>query len=137
MVVLLQIPCNCEHKQKKSIPSRPTQTLITPLLVTSHCAPRRKDGRCVLAHTFCISRKGGTGGGGWGHLQGAVHTAAARLGCKRAIEWANSCPGCINRPRKRYSHLLGCLLLTGKAAWALSRYLPTKNPDCLLMSGHG
>ena len=42
-----------------------------------------------------MSRKGETGGGGWGHLQGAVHMAAARLGCKRAMvgtEWANSRP---------------------------------------------
>ena len=32
-------------------------------------------------HGFCISiRKGGTGGGGWCHLQGAVHMVAARLG---------------------------------------------------------
>ena len=28
---------------------------------------------------------GGTGGGGWGHPQGAVHMAAARLGCKRTV----------------------------------------------------
>ena len=32
---------------------------------------------CALAHMFCTSRKGGRGGGGWGHLQGAVHMAAA------------------------------------------------------------
>ena len=57
----------------------------------------------------------------------------ARLACKRAMEWANSCPGCINRPRKRYSHLLECLLLTGKAAWALSRYLPTENSDYYML----
>ena len=31
---------------------------------------------------LCISIRGGTRGGGWGHLQGAVHIAAARLGCK-------------------------------------------------------
>ena len=24
----------------------------------------------------CVGRKSGTGGGGWGHLQGAVHRAA-------------------------------------------------------------
>ena len=51
------------------------------LLVTSYCALRR----------FCTSRKGGKGGGGWGHPQGVVHMAAARLGCKRAMvgtEWA-------------------------------------------------
>ena len=30
---------------------------------------------CAL-HRFCVSRKGGTGGGEWGHPQGAVHMAA-------------------------------------------------------------
>ena len=90
------------------------------------------------AQRFCVSRKGGTGRGGWCHLQGVVHMAAARLGCKRAmvgIEWANSCPGCMNRPRKCYSHLLRGLFLAGKVAWALSEYLPTKNADyCMLVN---
>ena len=31
------------------------------------------------------SRKGGTGGDGWGQPQGAVHIVAARLGCKRRM----------------------------------------------------
>ena len=56
-------------------------------------------------------------------LQGAMHMAAARLGCKRAMvgtRWANSHPGCMNRLRKHYSHLVGGLFLAGKAAWALS-----------------
>ena len=34
----------------------------------------------MLARWFCVSRKDGTGGGGWCHLQGAVHMVAARLG---------------------------------------------------------
>ena len=46
---------------------------------------RRKDGLCVLACRFCTSRKGETGGDGWGHPQGVVHMAPARLGCKRAM----------------------------------------------------
>lgn len=25
------------------------------------------------AHEFCANRKGGIGGGAWGHLEGAVH----------------------------------------------------------------
>ena len=57
----------------------------------SYCAVRRKDSLCVLAHRFGIGRKDGTGGDGWGHPQGAVHMAAARLGCKVAVvgtEWA-------------------------------------------------
>ena len=39
-----------------------------------------------------------------------MHMAAARLGCKVAMvgtEWANSCSGCMNGLRKRYSHLVG------------------------------
>ena len=28
---------------------------------------------------FCVSRKGGTGGGGWCHLQGDMHMLAAML----------------------------------------------------------
>ena len=57
----------------------------------------------ALVHTFRISRKGGTGGGGW---QGSMHMVAARLGCQRAVVgtgWANSCPGCMDRFRKHYS----------------------------------
>ena len=53
------------------------------LLITSYCALRRKDSLCALAHRCCISRKGGTGGGGWGHPQGAVHMADDRLGLKK------------------------------------------------------
>ena len=59
-------------------------TLISPLspivniLVTSYCT-------AAAQKRFCISRKGGTVGGGWDHPQGAVHMAAARLGCKRAM----------------------------------------------------
>ena len=40
------------------------------LLVKSHCA---------------LCRKGGTGGGGWGHPQSDMHMVAARLGCERAV----------------------------------------------------
>ena len=28
----------------------------------------------MLAHRFCVSTKGGTGEGGWGHPQGDMHT---------------------------------------------------------------
>ena len=60
------------------------------------------------------SASGGTGRGGWGHQQGAVHMVAARLGCKRTIVGAgiaNSCPGCIFRFN---SHLVGgCSFLEG------------------------
>ena len=34
-----------------------------------------------LHHTaYCVSRKGGTGGGGWSHPQGDMHMVGARLG---------------------------------------------------------
>ena len=46
---------------------------------------RRKDSLCVPAHWFCVSRKGGTGGGGGGHPQGAMHMVAARLGFEKAM----------------------------------------------------
>ena len=64
--------------------------LIKPFWLhhTVHCIEKYL---CVLACRFCVSRKGGTGGGGWSHPQGAVHMAVARLGCKRAVictEWA-------------------------------------------------
>ena len=66
------------------------------------CTLHTKDSLCVLACRFCVSRKGETEGGGWGHPQGAMHIAAARLGCKRAMvgtEWANSHPGCMDSER--------------------------------------
>ena len=66
----------------------------------------RKDGLCALACWFCISRKGVTEGGGWGHLQGDMHMVAARLGCERAMVgtgWAASHPECMNRLTKHYS----------------------------------
>ena len=45
------------------------------LLVTSHCTLR----------SFCVSRKGGTGDGGWGHPQGEMHMVAAELGCQSTM----------------------------------------------------
>ena len=61
---------------------------------------RRKDSLCAQARRFYVSRKGGTGGGGWGLLQGAVHMAAVRLGCKSNMVGTglvNSRPGCMSR----------------------------------------
>ena len=95
----------------------------------------------MLARRFCVSRKGGTGGGGWGHPQDAVHMAAARLGCKRTIVgagWANSWAGCMSKLRKLYSHHSGGTFLAGKPSLALSvcqsRVLTIA---CSLMSGRG
>ena len=104
----------------------------------SYCALRRNDSLCTLVRRFCISRKGGTGGGGWGHPQGAVHMAAARLGCKRTVVgtgWANSRPGCMSRLRKCYSHPSVGSFLAGKASWALSGCLPIESADhCMLVN---
>ena len=61
-------------------------------MITSNCAlhriasfPGRKE--LVLVCRFFVSRKIETGGGGWGHPQGAVHMAAARLGCEENHGW--------------------------------------------------
>ena len=43
-------------------------------------------------------------------------------------------PCCMNRHRKRYSRLLGGSFLAGKAAWALSGYLPTSADYCMLVN---
>ena len=72
-----------------------------------------------------------------------MHMVAARLGCKSAMvrtRWANSHPGCMDRLRKCYSHLLGGSFLAGKAAYALSGCLTPPRVltvACSLMSGHG
>ena len=88
--------------------------------------------RCVLVCGFCVSRKDGTGGGGWGHLQDAVYMAGARLGYKRAmvgIGWANSCLGCTDGLRKCYSQLVGASFLARKMVWAINRSLLAENAD--------
>ena len=62
-----------------------------------------------------MSRKGGTGGGGWGHQQGAVHMAAARLGLTVKGPWV--------------------ALAASADLWALSGCLPTENADhCMLVN---
>ena len=58
----------------------------------------------------------------WQLLGLAVKTAMI------GTEWANSHPGCMNRRRKRYSHLLGGSFLAGKAAWTLERVFA--NQEC-------
>ena len=78
-------------------------------MVTSHCTLHRKDSLCELACWFCVSRKGGTGGGEWGHLHGDMHMVAIRLGFEKVMvgtEWATSCPDCMDRLRNHYSHLV-------------------------------
>ena len=52
----------------------------------------RKDSLCVLVNRFCISRKDGSGGDRWDHLQGGVHMVATRLCYKvaMAVEMGNT-----------------------------------------------
>ena len=71
-----------------------------------------------------------------------MHMVGARLGCQSTMVGtgrANSCPGCMDRLRKCYSHLVGGSFLAGKAAWALSGCMTTESADiaCSLMSGCG
>ena len=80
------------------------------LLITSYCA--RKD--CLCVHRFCVSKKDGIG---WGHPQGDMHIVAKCHGWDQEGQFL---PGCMDRLRKHYSHLLGCSFLAGKAAWVLS-----------------
>ena len=64
--------------------------------------------------------------------QGAVHMLVARLGCKNVMvgtEWANFRSGCNEQVWKMLLSPFGGSLL---AAWALSRYLSTKNADCCM-----
>ena len=85
------------------------------LLVTSYSALHRKI-VCALRARFCVSRKGGTGEA-WGHPQGDIHMVAARFGCQSAMVgtgWANSCPGCMERLGKCYSHLVYRWLISGR-----------------------
>ena len=65
---------------------------------------------------------------------------AARLGCQSAMVgtgWAN--PGCMDRLRKRYSHLVGGSFPAWKVAWTLSGCMTTESADyCMLVvSGRG
>ena len=89
----------------------------------------------MLLCGFCISRKSGTGKGGQGYPQGAVHMVAARLGCERAMvgTWARSHPDCMDRLRKHYFHLVEGWFLARKAAWSLSRQLIVLSIACSLL----
>ena len=102
---------------------------------------RRRDSLCALACWFFMSKKGGTGGGGWDHPQRAVHMVAARLGFETAMvgtRRATPHPDCFDRLRKHYSHLAEGWFLARKAAWSLSGCMATDSAIiCSLMSGCG
>jgi len=69
-------------------------------LVTSYCALCSKESLSTLEHRFCLSRKAGTGGGGWG-LPG--HLAAARL--EHGLYWVGQFfPGCIAKQALKTLH---------------------------------
>ena len=98
----------------------------------SYCAVRRKDSLCALARWFCGSRKGGTGGGWWGHLQGDLHMVAVVAVCRNALVGtgrSNSCLVCTNRLRKPCSHLVGSSFLAVKTFSTLNGCLLAKNAD--------
>ena len=62
----------------------------------------------------------------------------AMPGCKSIVvgtRWANSCPGCMDRLKECYSHVVGSSFLAGKTAWALSGRLTTESIDyCMLVN---
>ena len=73
------------------------------------------------------------GQGKW--VEGNKHMVPARLGCKSIVvgtEWANAYPGCMDRLRKCYSHLVGA----GKATWgSWGGCLMTNSADhCMLVN---
>jgi len=83
-----------------------------------------------LGLRFCVSRKGGTGGGGWVHPKGAYTIATSGLvfrsnlvGTGRAISILFG----INGVRNQQSHLVGPLFpefkarFSATAGWHLSR----------------
>jgi len=83
---------------------------------------------------FCISRKGGTGGGGWGHPQGAMHVVAARLGFERAMV-GTGLAHCMDKLIKHYSHLVESWFLARKTAWAVTGCMTTDSADyCMLVN---
>ena len=46
-----------------------------------------------------------------------------------------ACPGCMDRLRKHYSHLVGGSFLAGKVAWTLSGCMTTESADyCMLVN---
>ena len=75
---------------------------------------------------------------GQGEVGGVIRRVAARLG--RQVAWLGlggpiPAPGCMDRLRKRYSHLVGSSFLAGKVAWTLSECMTTESADyCMLVN---
>ena len=63
-----------------------------------------------LGLRFCVSRKGGTGGGGWVHPEAANSMAVSGLTCRKALVgtgMAISVLFGINRLRNKPSYIVG------------------------------
>ena len=100
--------------------------------VDVYCAVCRKDSLCVLVRWFCVSRKGGTGGGGWGHPQGDLHMLAVVAVCRNALVcagWSNSCLFAQIGLENTLSLCVGSLFLAVKALLALNGCLVAENAD--------
>ena len=76
----------------------------------------------INCEAACMSRKGRTAGGAWGHPQSDMHVVAVVVGSRNALVGAGlsgSYLGCINKFRKHYFHLVGASFLVVKVVWAL------------------
>ncbi len=63
-----------------------------------------------LGDRFCVSRKGGTRGGGWVHPQGENGVVQPWMGHRKPLlgaGWAVSLVFCMNGCRKQPCHLVG------------------------------
>ena len=60
-----------------------------------------------LGLRFCVSRKGGTGGGGWVHPKGANSMAASGLVLRSDLVGTGRAISGINAVRNKRSHLVG------------------------------
>ena len=67
--------------------------------------------------------------------QGEVDRITCRVTCTwwLGTRWATSCPDCMDRLTKHYSHLAEGWFLARKAAWA-SRCVTTDNADYCMLS---
>ena len=102
------VVCSCAIKTVQKVNVRDCSGIVISI---NPLNPKLPFGYIILR----FSRKGGTGGGGWGHPQCDMHMVAARLSCQSAMVgtvWANSCPGCItllSPCRGCISDMEGCL----------------------------
>jgi len=80
---------------------------------------------------FCVSRKDGTGGGGWVYPKGAINMATTGLSFGNTLVgsgWATSVL-CTNRLRKQSSHLVWTSFWQGSCFLSLNEWLPAESYD--------